>query len=92
MATTDTSERALETRIVGILTGNAHEAIKAGQVHETSGTYSTSWIQGEPADYDRAYCVDLKQFSTFLEATQPTSPQPFPWTRTATHGANSSTG
>ena len=71
MATTDTSERALETRIVAILTGNAHESLSNGGVQENSATYSTSWVPGDPADYDRTHCVDLKQFSAFLQATQP---------------------
>ena len=71
MATTDTSERALETRIVGILTGKGHCPLTSVGVHETSGTYSTSWISGDPAEYDRAYCVDLKQLSAFLQTTQP---------------------
>ena len=29
------------------------------------------WIPGDPTDYDRGHCVDLAQFSAFLEATQP---------------------
>lgn len=28
-------------------------------------------IGGRPEDYDRDYCVDLTQLSTFLRATQP---------------------
>lgn len=29
------------------------------------------WIEGDPADYDREFAVDLIQLATFLEATQP---------------------
>ena len=40
-------------------------------VHETQALYSTTWVQGEPADYDRGNCVDLVQLSAFMYATQP---------------------
>ena len=71
MATTDTTERGLETRIVAILTGNTAEPSAAAGVHETTASYSTSWIQGDATDYDRANCVDLVQLSAFLNVTQP---------------------
>ena len=29
------------------------------------------WLPGDPADYDREYCVDLVQLTAFLRATQP---------------------
>jgi type I restriction enzyme, R subunit len=29
------------------------------------------WIEGDPADYDREFALDLVQLATFLEATQP---------------------
>jgi type I restriction enzyme R subunit len=29
------------------------------------------WIGGTPSDYNREYCVDLKQLTTFLRASQP---------------------
>ena len=29
------------------------------------------WIAGTPSDYNREYCVDLKQLTTFLRTTQP---------------------
>lgn len=32
---------------------------------------STGYTPGNPADYDREYCVDLTQFTAFLRATQP---------------------
>ena len=31
----------------------------------------TGWLPGTPADYDRNHCVDLTQFSAFIQATQP---------------------
>ena len=71
MANTDTTERGLESRIVAILTGNTAEPSAAAGVHETAASYSTSWVEGDPADYDRANCVDLHQLSAFLNATQP---------------------
>ena len=71
MATTDTTERGLETRIVAILTGNAAEPSPAAGDHDPPTLYTTSWIQGDPHDYDRSNCVDLVQLSAFLNATQP---------------------
>ncbi len=29
------------------------------------------WIEGDPADYDREFAIDLTQLAAFLEATQP---------------------
>ena len=66
MATTDTTERGLETRITAILTARRPESGPNGQPIE-----QLTWIQGDPAGYDRANCVDLNQFSAFLQATQP---------------------
>ena len=62
MATTDTTERGLEARITAILTAERPESDQAD---------SLTWLQGNPADYDRSNCVDLAQLSTFLNATQP---------------------
>ena len=66
MTTTDTTERGLEARITTILTAERPESGSNGQPIE-----QLTWIQGNPADYDRANCVDLNQFSAFLQATQP---------------------
>ncbi len=71
MATTGTTERGLETRIVKILIGNAAERCAAAAVQVPTPSYSTSWIQGDAAEYDRTNCVDLRQLSAFLNATQP---------------------
>ena len=62
MATTDTTERGLEARITAILSAERPESDQAD---------SLSWLQGDPADYDRGNCVDLVQLSAFMNATQP---------------------
>ena len=49
----------------------SRDASNAGEISERPAAYSTGWIAGEPADYDRGNCVDLKQLSAFLIATQP---------------------
>ena len=66
MATTDTTERGFEERITAILTAELPEPGSADQ-----RTEQPTWIQGNPADYDRGNCVDLNKLSTFLSATQP---------------------
>ena len=57
---TDTSERGLEARIVRLLTDGRGDAANAGEISERPAAYSAGWIAGEPADYDRGNCVDLK--------------------------------
>ena len=71
MATTDTTERALEARIVRILNDSDQASTDGPTVQEPNASYSTRWIQGDPTDYDRGYCVDLAQLAAFLSATQP---------------------
>jgi len=68
---TDTTEGALEARIVRLLTNGSGDASNAVEISERPAAYPAGWIAGEPADYDRANCVDLKQLSAFLVATQP---------------------
>ena len=68
---TDTTERGLEARIVRLLADGRGDASNAGEISERPAAYSTGWIAGGPVDYDRANCVDLKQLSAFLVATQP---------------------
>ena len=74
-ATTDTTERGLETRIVGLLTSAPDDPSDTAEADPTTrerpAAYSAGWIAGDPADYDRGNCVDLKQLSAFLVATQP---------------------
>jgi len=43
------------------------EALIVRDMTSTSG----GWISGLPSDYDREYCLDLKQLTTFLRTTQP---------------------
>ena len=89
--TTDTTERGLESLICASLTGGAaFESPQNGIVRERPSSYGAGWIQGDPQDYDREYCVDLVQLSAFLQTTQPKSPQSR-WTsaRTVRLGAGS---
>ena len=67
MATTDTTEQALERRIVEILTHGDQSQDSA----ETKPAQRREWTTGEPGHYDRTNCVDLNHLSAFLNATQP---------------------
>ena len=67
MATTDTTEQGLERRIVEILTHGDQTQDAA----DTKPAQRPAWTTGEPGDYDRTNCVDLKHLSAFLNATQP---------------------
>ena len=69
--TTDTSEKGLERVICTALTGAACDPPRRGIVRERPSSYGAGWICGDTQDYDREYCVDLSQLSTFLHATQP---------------------
>lgn len=75
MKPTDTSEAGLETLICRALTGSDCAPRPAGTpafVAETASPYGgVGWLPGDPADYDREYCVDLVQLAAFLRATQP---------------------
>ena len=70
---TDTSEKGLERLICVALTGSACDPARAGErVAEQAAPYGGSeYVCGDPADYDREYCVDLAHLSAFLRATQP---------------------
>ena len=68
--TTDTSEKGLERLICTALTGAACDPPQDGMVRERPSNYGAGWICGDPQDYDREYCVDLAQLSTFLHDTQ----------------------
>ena len=37
----------------------------------TNSLTSNGWLPGDPQDYERAHCVDLRHLSTFLSTTQP---------------------
>jgi len=70
--TTDTSERGLERLICTALTGHPCDPLKPGEAREEPLAYGgVGWTGGHPNDYDREYCVDLAQSSTFLHETQP---------------------
>jgi len=75
MKPTNTSESALESLICRALTGSDCAPRPAGEpaiVAEPRAPYGdANWLPGNPADYDREYCVDLVQLSAFLQATQP---------------------
>jgi type I restriction enzyme, R subunit len=75
---TDTSERGMERLICTALTGSPCDLLpgSADEVQERPATYSAGWICGAPEDYDREYCVDLKQLSIFLQETQPWTVEP----------------
>ena len=69
--TTDTSEAGLESLICTALTGHPCTPPATGTLSERPAAYGAGWICGDPHDYDREHCLDLAQFSTFLNNTQP---------------------
>ncbi len=70
--TTDTSEKGLESLIMLYMTGTDGLAPAAGtQAAESPALYSSGWIAGDAAAYDRAYALDPVQLFAFLNATQP---------------------
>lgn len=75
MKPTDTSEAGLERLICRALTGTDCEPRPAGAPAFVAKTPAPNggagWLPGDPADYDREYCVDLVQLTAFLRATQP---------------------
>lgn len=76
MKATDTSEKGLEQLICRALTGSKcipRPAGVAATIEEppSPGYDGAGYLPGDPADYDREYCVDLVQLAAFLHATQP---------------------
>jgi type I restriction enzyme R subunit len=75
MKPTDTSEAGLETLICRALTGSdcvPRAASTPAVVAEPPAPYGDGgWLPGDPADYDREYCVDWLQLAAFLRSTQP---------------------
>ena len=87
--TTDTSERGLERLICTALTGlpcdpsrdntlteipPTQKQVNFEELGKTAVPYGgVGWMCSSPHDYDREYCIDLEQLSTFLRATQPES-------------------
>jgi len=76
--TTDTSEKGLESLIVEQMTGAASAPVGAGFDEEPQPFVGLhNWLLGNPADYDRAWTVDINQLRAFLSATQPHLAPPF---------------
>ncbi|MEI7902902.1 MAG: type I restriction endonuclease, partial [bacterium] len=78
MSPTDISEKGIESLIMRHLTGTDGFTVEPGYaLHETPAQYAAAraagsgWVAGAPADYDRAYAVDVPQLFRFLEDTQP---------------------
>ena len=85
--TTDTTERGLERIICAALTGHpcdpprdntlteippTQKQVNFDELGKTAVPYGgVGWMCSSPHDYDREYCIDLEQLSTFLRATQP---------------------
>ena len=70
--TTDTSERGLERLICTALAGHPCEPSGEWILGEEQAGYSGVGLSGgRPGDYDKEYCVDLRQLERFLLDTQP---------------------
>ncbi len=71
--TTDTTEKGLEALIVRAMTGRTDVLVPTHAATETTlpAAGGTGWLLGDPAHYDRDYCIDLVQLRGFLLATQP---------------------
>jgi type I restriction enzyme R subunit len=67
---TDTSEKGLESLIVADMTGQRTFATPDVQAAREEPASYGSWLQGDPADYNREYAVDLVQLQAFLLVTQ----------------------
>ena len=69
---TDTSEKGLESLIVEQMTGAAAAPSGPGFAEKPEPFVGLhNWLLGNPADYDRAWTVDVAQLRTFLSVTQP---------------------
>ncbi|MFT4038727.1 MAG: DEAD/DEAH box helicase family protein [Thermomicrobiales bacterium] len=73
MPPTDVTEHGLETLIVDRLTGRiAPTSGAAGGVQDARAAYHAGgYVEGTPADYDRAHALDVVQLLRFLHLTQP---------------------
>ena len=70
--TTDTTERGLERLICTGLAGHPCDLPAEGTLADPPAGYGgVGWSGGSFHDYDREYCVDLTQLSTFLRDAQP---------------------
>ena len=70
---TNTSEGGLEALIVADMTSTRGEQTAANVVRDASDAMAAlrHWQIGDPRDYDRAWTLDLVQFTEFVRATQP---------------------
>jgi type I restriction enzyme R subunit len=69
---TDTSEKGLEALIVAGMTGGMTPPQDGGLAEAPEPFVGLhNWLLGAPADYGRAWTVDLVQLRAFLAATQP---------------------
>jgi len=75
MSHTDISEAGLEKLICRDLTGSNCQPRAAGEssvvADPTHSPGGGGYLPGDPADYNREYCVDLVQLEAFLKASQP---------------------
>ena len=69
--TTDITEKGLERLICIAMAGHPCEPARGGVIADRPADYGVGWIGGDLHDYDRQYCVDLFQLSSFLDTTQP---------------------
>jgi type I restriction enzyme R subunit len=72
--TADTSEKGLERLICTALTGHPCDPGTEGSDvwQDEAVVYGgPGWIGSAPENYEREYCVDLKQLRIFLKETQP---------------------
>ena len=72
MRTSDTSERGLERLICTALVGHPCDPPVGRQVPDPqSASGGVGWNAGNPHNYDREFCIDRQQLTSFLQATQP---------------------
>jgi len=69
----DTTEGGLEALIVADMTGTRGVQPVADAVRDSAGALGSlrHWQIGDPKDYDRAWTLDLVQFTEFVRSTQP---------------------
>lgn len=71
IATTDTSEKGLESLIVRHLTGQLLDALVKDAAEQSAGYSVGGYVQGQPVDYNRDVALDVVQLLAFLHDTQP---------------------
>ena len=70
---TDTTEKGLEALIVAQMTGQPVALSQPVGFTEDPEPFAglSSWLRGDPDEYDRGWAVDLVQLRAFIAATQP---------------------